>query len=132
MSVEWITKGEAEETDTKEEQVLLEQSVGHYQEFQDFITKELRKNEGRLYFRGKSGSVYAVGLIQQGDPDGLQGMEVCIRTSEGTQKPVSDVIDLDLWAFFEWLIQGVGGEWTLEALQTTGSIYKVPGPPERT
>ena len=132
MSMEWITKDEAERTGTREEQVLIEQSPGHYQEFQDFITKELRGKEGRLYFRGKSGSVYTAGLIPQREPDGLQGMEICIRISEGTQIPASDVVDLDLWPFFEWIIQGVGGEWDLDALRTTGSIYNVPSPPERT
>ena len=35
--------------------------------------------------------------------------------------------DLDLWAILTWLVDGVGGEWDVEALTITGRIYRIPG-----
>ena len=33
--------------------------------------------------------------------------------------------DRDLWAIMEWMIQGVGAPWSIEALRTTGDIFRV-------
>jgi len=131
MAVQWISKQEAEKVGPREERVLLEQTPGHYPEFEDFLGKELEKKGGRLFFRGVSGAVYSVGWLPEGDPDELRGIEVTIRTATGSSMPSMETIDLDLWPFLEWLIEGTGGEWTLKALRQTGAIYRVPGAPER-
>ena len=40
----------------------------------------------------------------------------------------TDQTDKDLWAIMEWLIEGVGEPWSLEALRTTADIYRVRPP----
>jgi hypothetical protein len=55
-------------------------------------------------------------------PSGIE-----IRTLVPGFDPVDpDAIDEDVWRFLEWLISRVGGEWTLEALKTTGKVYTIP------
>jgi hypothetical protein len=42
-------------------------------------------------------------------------------------KPVEgDVPDRDLWAILQWMIAGVGGAWTVDDLDRTGKLYRVP------
>ena len=130
-AIEWITHEEADRIGTREEQVLIEQSPEHYPEFNAFIQRELERGGGSLFFRGVSGMVYRVGAVAE-KPGGLCGVEICVRLAgRGVQAIHGEVIDRDLWAFLEWLIGKVGGEWTLEALRRVGAIYRVPGAPER-
>lgn len=35
-------------------------------------------------------------------------------------------LDADLWAVLRWMIHGVGGEWKVEELDATGSLYQLP------
>jgi hypothetical protein len=130
MGIAWITKEEAENLGDKEERVLLEQTPGHYPEFDAFLSGELERGGGALFFRGDSGTAYRVGWADKG-PTELGGVEICVRVFEGKPVVAPETIDLDLWPFFEWLVAGVGGEWTLDALRKTGAIYRVPGAPER-
>jgi hypothetical protein len=131
IRIEWITREEADCVGTEEERVLIEQSLGHYPEFNAFLRRELERAEGGLFFRGASGMVYRVGPVAE-EPGGLSGIEICLRSAGGGGRTISgDGIDRDIWAFLEWVIQNVGGEWTLEALQKVGAIYRIPGAPER-
>ena len=131
IAIEWITRKDADRIGTREEQVLIEQSPDHYPEFNAFVQRELERGGGNLFFRGISGMAYRVGAVAE-KPGGLRGVEICVRLAGGgAQRVPGEVIDRDLWAFLEWLIQGVGGEWTLEALRKVGAIYRVPGAPER-
>jgi hypothetical protein len=42
-------------------------------------------------------------------------------------EPLNDSkVDSDLWALIRWMIQDVGGEWTVEELDATGRLYQVP------
>jgi hypothetical protein len=34
-------------------------------------------------------------------------------------------VDADLWALLQWMIAGVGGEWRVEDLDATSSLYQV-------
>lgn len=130
-AIEWVTREEADYIGTREAQVLIEQSPDHYPEFARFLRGKLESAGGSLFFRGISGMVYRVGAVAE-RPGGLRGVEICVRLAgRGAQRVPGEVIDRDLWAFLEWLIQGVGGEWTLEALRKVGAIYRVPGAPER-
>jgi hypothetical protein len=131
MAIEWVTREEAVRAGTREEQVLIEQSPDHYPEFNAFVQRELERGGGSLFFRGVSGMVYRVGAVAE-KPGGLRGVEICVRLGgRGAQRISGDLIDRDLWAFLEWLVEEVDGEWTLEALRKVGAIYRVPGTPER-
>ena len=122
MNIDWLDREEA--AGSLEVRVLLEQTPDHYPEFQSFLEKELQKGGGDLFFRGESGSVYHVGWLKE---PGLRGIEICIRKKTDHQILTPEQVDTDLWPFFLWLIRGVGGDWTLDALRETGSIYKAPG-----
>lgn len=132
MAIEWITCEEADRLGTEEEQVLIEQCPDHYPEFGAFLQRELERAGGSLFFRGISGMVYGVGPVEEKQPAGLKGIEICLRSAGGGRETIpGDIIDRDLWAFLEWLVGEVGGEWTLEALRKVGAIYRIPGAPER-
>lgn len=131
MAIEIITREEAEAEGVAEEQILLEQSPGHYPEFRAFIAQALKAAGGDLYFRAPSGSVFRLGPIATDNPDALEGIEICVRLRESEQTIVADEIDADLWSLMEWIVQGVGGDWTLEDLRTTGAIYRAPGAPDK-
>ena len=107
--------------------VLTDPEVAHYPEFKDFLTEtfELDKDplgapgilevDGRYYeliFVGRSGQPFPAAIEIAALVEGLEPMD-------------TEQTDKDLWKIMEWLVQGVGGRWTIEALRTTGKIYRV-------
>ena len=131
MTIKWITAEEATAAGTKEERVLLEQTPDFYPDFSTFLTKKMEKAGGDLFFRGPSGMVYRLASVT-GDPSGIQGMAIHLRRAAETGVPRDQKgVDRDIWAFLEWLVDGVGEEWSVAVLRKTGAIYKVPGVPER-
>lgn len=126
MSIELITSREARAAGRSEELVLLEQIPDFYTEFMAFLAPQTTRGGGSLFFRGPSGRVYRLG-----DAAGrTKGMAIYVQTESGATID-KDEVDRDLWSFLEWLLAGVGGEWSAEALLKTGAIYKVPGAPEK-
>ena len=124
MSVTRISERPA---NTRSVPVLTDPGVGHYPEFSDFLrqTFELDDNpfaapglldvNGRVYelvFIGRSGRTFPAALEIAALVPGLEPMD-------------TDLADKDLWAIMEWLIEGVGEPWSVDALRTTGRIYKV-------
>ena len=108
--------------------LLTEPSVGHYPEFRAFLARTfgldtdriggpgLLSIDGRFYelvFLGRSGTPFPSGVEIHALLPGLEPLD-------------EDVADRDLWAVLEWLVDGVGGEWSAEDLVTTGRIYRVP------
>jgi hypothetical protein len=124
LSIDWLSREEAEDAGSLEVRVLLEQTPDHYPEFQSFLEKELQKGGGHLFFRGTSGSIYRVGWSGE---KSLRGIEICVRKTTDHHTLTPERVDTDLWPFFEWLIGGVDGDWTLDALRETGAIYRAPG-----
>ena len=107
--------------------VLADPEVAHYPEFKEFLTEtfELDKDplgtpgildvDGRCYeliFVGRSGQPFPAAIEIAALVEGLEPMD-------------TKQTDTDLWKIVEWLVQGVGGRWTIEALRTTGKIYRV-------
>jgi hypothetical protein len=35
-------------------------------------------------------------------------------------------VDRDLWAILRWMIAGVGAPWTVQDLEATGRLYRIP------
>ena len=114
-------------SDCRSVPVLTDPEVAHYPEFKNFLveTFELDKDplgtpgildvDGRCYeliFVGRSGQPFPAAIEIAALVEGLEPMDT-VQT------------DTDLWKIMEWLVQGVGGRWTIEALRTTGKIYRV-------
>ncbi|MEM7406352.1 MAG: hypothetical protein AAF458_13725 [Pseudomonadota bacterium] len=130
MPVQRITR---RPSDLRAVPVLTEPGVAHYPEFADFLSRtfELEGNplaepgwldvDGRAYefvFIGRSGQPFPAGVEISALVAGLEPMD-------------TDQVDRDLWTIMEWLVDGVGEPWSVEALRTTGRIYRVipdPGP----
>ena len=36
------------------------------------------------------------------------------------------VVDRDPWSIVHWVIAGIGGEWTTDALDVTGRLFCIP------
>jgi len=114
-------------SDCRSVPVLADPEVAHYPEFKNFLveTFELDKDplgtpgildvDGRCYeliFVGRSGQPFPAAIEIAALVEGLEPMD-------------AEQTDTDLWKIMEWLVQGVGGRWTIEALRTTGKIYRV-------
>ena len=107
--------------------VLTDPDVSHYPEFAEFLsdTFELADRpleapglldvDGRVYelvFVGRSGRPFPAAVEIAALVPGLEPMD-------------TDQADRDLWAIMEWLVEGVGEPWTVDALRTTGEIFRV-------
>ena len=109
--------------------VLAEDRVGHYPEFRRFFTRVFDLDRVGLsepgYVRAPSGLAYALVFIGRSGEPFPAGVEVfaIVPALEPLDEPT---IDRDLWAILEWMIEGVGGDWTLRDLQATGRLYRVP------
>jgi hypothetical protein len=131
LTIKWITAEEASAAGTKEERVLLEQSPDFYPAFNTFLMKEMERAGGDRFFRGPSGMVYRLTRLTDG-PSGIHGVAIMWLSAPETTVPRDqEEVDRDIWAFLEWLVDGVGGEWSVAALRKTGAIYKAPGAPLR-
>ena len=107
--------------------VLSDPDVAHYPEFAAFLSDTfgladkpfeapgLLDVDGRVYeliFIGRSGRPFPAAVEIAALVPGLEPMD-------------TDQADADLWAIMEWLIEGVGEPWTVDALKTTGQIFRV-------
>jgi hypothetical protein len=131
MTITWITAAEAASAGRKEERVLIEQTPDFCLVFNTFLTREMERAGGDLFFRGPSGMVYRLARVTD-DLSSVQGMAIHLRMAAESGGPRDqERVERDIWAFLEWLVDGVGGEWSVAALRKTGAIYKAPGAPER-
>ncbi|WP_426435487.1 hypothetical protein [Bradyrhizobium genosp. P] len=109
--------------------VLAEDRVGHCPEFREFFIRRFSLDTGGPsrpgYVRAPSGMIYLLVFVgRSGElfPDGIE-----IYALADALEPLSDEdVDTDLWAFLNWMIQGVGGEWKVEDLDATGRLYQLP------
>lgn len=108
--------------------LLAEPELGHYPEFREFLADAFGLADDpmaapgllsvgdrayELVFIGRSGRPFPAGVEIHALVPGLEPLD-------------EQVADRDLWAILEWLVGGVGGEWTVDSLRTTGRIYRVP------
>jgi len=128
--IEWVDQETADRAGTKEELVLREQAPAHYPEFLNFLNSKLSQDHGNLFFRAPSGNIYVVRLVS--DEVTPPRHEILILVRKGDDTEIGDEnVNQELWPFLEWLLEGVGGEWTVNALRQTASIYRIPGAPQR-
>ena len=109
--------------------VLAEDRLGHYAEFRDFFVRSFDLDRIGLarpgYLRAPSGTIYALIFIGRSGETFPSGVEIHAVVPE--LEPLDDVqTDGDLWAMLQWMIAGIGGAWTVEALQATGRLFRIP------
>jgi hypothetical protein len=108
---------------------LAEDRVGHYPEFRDYFVRVFDLNRVGLtapgFVRAPSGSTYALVFIGRSGVPFPSGVE--IHAVVDALEPIADeVLDTDLWAILNWMIEGVGPPWTLKDLEETGRLYRIP------
>jgi hypothetical protein len=109
--------------------VLAEDRVGHYPEFRRFFAAAFDLDRDGLkqpgYVTAPSGNSYALVFIGRSGEPFPAGVE--IHALVPALEPLDeDAVDRDLWAILKWMIAGVGGDWTVRDLESTGRLYRVP------
>jgi len=116
--------------------LLTEPTLGHYPEFRRFLLDSFGLDDtrvgpsGLLRVGGQHYELVWLGRSGQPFPSGVE-IHALVPDLEPLDEQASD---RDLWTILEWLVSGVGGDWTADALTTTGRIYRVPAvspPPAR-
>jgi hypothetical protein len=109
--------------------VLTEDRLGHYPEFRVFFVRTFDLDRVGLsepgFVQAPSGLAYALVFIGRSGEPFPAGIEIYAIVP--ALEPLDDeVIDRDLWAILGWMIDGVGPPWTVEGLQATGRLYRIP------
>lgn len=108
--------------------VLAEDRVAHYPEFAAFFRAAFDLDAVGLatpgYVEAPSGGLYAFVFVGRSGEPFPAGVEVYALVE--ALEPLDDAaVDCDLWAILRWMIAGVGGAWTVDALDATGRLYKL-------
>jgi len=114
--------------DTRLAFLLAEDRVGHYPEFRAFLTRVFDLDRVGLaapgYLRAPSGGVYALVFIGRSGEPFPAGVEIS-AVLPALEPLDEDAADRDLWAILRWLIEGVGGAWSVADLDATGRLYRI-------
>ena len=114
--------------DTRLAFLLAEDRVGHYPEFRAFLTRVFDLDRIGLaapgYLRAPSGGVYALVFIGRSGEPFPAGVEIS-AVLPALEPLDEDAADRDLWAILRWLIEGVGGPWSVADLDATGRLYRI-------
>jgi len=108
---------------------LAEDRVGHYPEFRDFFERTFNLKRVGLarpgYVAAPSGRTYELVFLGRSGEPFPSGIEIYAIVD--ALEPLDDaVLDRDLWAILRWMIAGVGAPWTVEDLDATGRLYRIP------
>lgn len=111
--------------------VLAEDRIGHYPEFRRFFAATFDLDRNGLqqpgYLMAPSGICYALVFIGRSGEPFPAGVE--IHALIAALEPLDDnAVERDLWAILTWMIAGVGGDWTVHDLESTGRLCRVPAP----
>ena len=114
---------------TRLEPVLTEDRLGHYPEFREFFVRTFALDRVGLshpgYLRTGSGALFALVFLGRSGEPFPSGLEIHAVVS--ALEPLDDAaVDRDLWAILRWVVAGVGGDWTVEALEATGRLFRIP------
>jgi hypothetical protein len=109
--------------------VLAEDRLGHYPEFRAFFVRTFDLDRVGLtqpgYLRMPSGAVYTLVFIGRSGEPFPSGVE--IHAVVPALEPIDDTaVDRDLWSILRWMIEGIGGEWTTDAMESTGRLFHIP------
>jgi hypothetical protein len=108
---------------------LAEDRLGHYPEFRRFFTEAFDLDSKGLtepgFVRAPSGTPYALIFVGRSGEPFPAGLEIS-AVVDALEPIDSKILDRDLWAILRWMIGQVGGSWTVEDLDRTGRLYRVP------
>jgi hypothetical protein len=111
---------------------LAEDRLAHYSEFRDFFVRTFDLDRKGLsepgFVRALSGNAYAFIFIGRSGAPFPSGLEI-YAVVDAIEPIDGDVLDRDLWSILRWMIGGVGAPWTVEDLDRTGRLYRVPAAP---
>ncbi|MEO8630146.1 MAG: hypothetical protein ABI612_18925 [Betaproteobacteria bacterium] len=119
-------------SDKRRTPVLTEDRIGHYSEFQDFFARTFKLSAIGLsrpgYVATSSGSLYELIFIGRSGERFPCGVE--INALSDALEPIDEsAVDRDLWAILRWMIAGVGSPWSVEVLDETDRLYRIPSAP---
>ncbi len=114
--------------DTRRAYVLAEDRLGHYPEFRAFFAARFALDKLGLtapgYLAAPSGTVYELVFIGRSGEAFPAGLEIYAIVP--ALEPLDDAaVDHDLWAILRWMVDGVGGPWSVDALDATGRLYRL-------
>jgi hypothetical protein len=109
--------------------VLAEDRIGHYPEFRDFFVRIFDLDRVGLtkpgYIVAPSGLIYVMVFVGRSGELFPAGLEIYALVPE--LEPLDEnTVDRDLWAILRWMIDGVGGKWTVADLDATGRLLRIP------
>jgi hypothetical protein len=109
--------------------VLAEDRIGHYPEFRAFFVRTFDLDRISLaqpgHVQAPSGTIYALIFIGRSGEPFPSGVE--IHAIAPALEPLDEtIVDRDLWSIMHWMIEGIGGEWTSDALDATGRLFRIP------
>ena len=109
--------------------VLTEDRVGHYPEFRAYFVRVFNLDQLGLarpgYVVAPSGGVYEMVFVGRSGEAFPSGVE--INALIDALEPMDEnAVDRDLWAILRWMIAGVGAPWSVEDLDATGRLYRLP------
>ena len=109
--------------------LLVEDRLGHYPEFRDFFVRSFDLDRVGLtqpgYLQAPSGNTYALIFLGRSGEPFPSGVEIHAIVS--ALEPLDEAVaDRDLWSILRWMIEGIGGEWTVDALESTGRLFRMP------
>ena len=108
---------------------LAEDRLGHYREFREFFVDTFDLEHKGLaepgFVRAPSGTPYALVFVGRSGEPFPCGLEIS-AVVEALEPIDGEMLDRDLWAILRWMIGGVGAPWTVEDLDRTGRLYRVP------
>lgn len=109
--------------------VLAEDRISHYPEFRSFFVRAFDLDRVGLakpgYIVAPSGRAYALVFVGRSGEAFPAGLEIYALLP--ALEPLDEIsADRDLWAILRWVIDGVGGAWSVTDLDATGRLFRVP------
>ena len=109
--------------------VLAEDRIGHYPEFRSFFVRTFELDRIGLslpgYVRTLSGLEYALIFVGRSGEPFPAAVEICAIVD--ALEPLDETaVDRDLWEILRWIVDGVGGAWSVADLDATGRLYRIP------
>jgi hypothetical protein len=109
--------------------VLVEDRLAHYAEFRDFFVRSFDLDRVGLtqpgYVQVPSGNVYALIFLGRSGEPFPSGVE--LHALVPALEPLDEAaVDRDLWSILRWMIEGIGGDWTVDSLEATGRLFRIP------
>ena len=109
--------------------LMAEDRLAHYAEFRAFFDRTFDLARVGLsrpgYVAVASGAIYELVFVGRSGEPCPSGVE--INAIVPALEPIDEErVDKDLWAILRWMIEGVGAPWSVQDLDATGRLYRVP------